>query len=175
VSGARFVQDLRTVMRRPAERGGYIGFLERRGDEVDICATKGPSPMLVSLRNPCVKVYLTECQELHLLCIGGRCKLSPFDRFQSTENAHDQPNPSDSALRARDSDGYRHGRFGTRFSVVAEHAMPVLSSSQALTIIYSASMPHPSYHSGSPWRALSRRLCASARSRMSISGSLIRL
>ena len=40
------------------------------------------SPMLVSLRNPCVKFYLTECQVLHLLCIGGRCNLSPFDRFK---------------------------------------------------------------------------------------------
>jgi hypothetical protein len=70
----------------------------------------------------CIKFPLTEGQVLRLLCIGGRCNLFIVRSIQSTEKAHDEPNLSHRAIRARASGGYGHGGFDTRLPVgVADH------------------------------------------------------
>jgi hypothetical protein len=50
----------------------------------------------------------------------GGASYSPFDPFQSTENAHDEPDLPHRTRRARAPSRYRHGRFRPRFSVVAD-------------------------------------------------------
>jgi hypothetical protein len=49
--------------------------------------------------------------------MGGRCKLTAFDPFQSTEYAHDQSNLPRRTRRARASRRFRHGRFDPRLSI----------------------------------------------------------
>jgi hypothetical protein len=56
----------------------------------------------------------------------GGASYSPFDPFQSTENAHDESNLPHRTRRARASRRFRHGRFRPRFSDVADDVIALM-------------------------------------------------
>ena len=67
-----------------------------------------------------VKFYLTDGQNLRLLCMGGWCNLHIVRSIPPTENANDQPYLCHRARRAGASGDFSHGCFRGRFPAVAD-------------------------------------------------------
>jgi hypothetical protein len=86
-----------------------------------------------------VKFCLTDHQVFGLLCVLGQRRLCTVRSTQSTENAHDKPNPAHRTICASASCCRRYGRFGDCFPVcdgdgVVRHAGALTISSAALVM-----------------------------------------
>jgi hypothetical protein len=80
----------------------------------ELLARVGPRPPGFAIHGPArgnsVKFYLTEGQQLRLLCVGAQCNLFTVRSIQLTENAHDTRIPRRTA-RASAACRDRHGRY----------------------------------------------------------------